>query len=49
MSGKYSYYDCLIIASTLETGCEYLFTEDMQDGQVIEGRVIRNIFREACL
>jgi predicted nucleic acid-binding protein len=33
---EYSYYDCLIIASSLEAGCKYLFSEDMQHGQIIE-------------
>ncbi|MDR0516641.1 MAG: PIN domain-containing protein [Fibromonadaceae bacterium] len=32
----YSYYDCLIIASALESNCKYLFSEDMQHGQIIE-------------
>jgi len=32
----YSYYDCLIIASALEADCKYLFTEDMQNGQIVE-------------
>ena len=32
----YSYYDCLIIASALEANCKYLFSEDMQHGQIIE-------------
>jgi len=36
---KYSYWDSLIIASALENECSILFTEDMQDGQVIEGRL----------
>jgi len=40
----YSYYDSLMIASALESGCTYLFSEDMSDGQVIENRLtIRNI------
>jgi predicted nucleic acid-binding protein len=44
----YSYYDSLIIASALELDCKYLFSEDMSDGQVIEGQVtIRNIFVHA--
>ncbi|MCX8070170.1 MAG: PIN domain-containing protein [Thermodesulfovibrionales bacterium] len=34
---KYSYWDSLIISSALENNCSVLFTEDMQDGQVIEG------------
>lgn len=32
----YSYYDSLILASALESGCQKVFTEDMQNGQVIE-------------
>jgi predicted nucleic acid-binding protein len=41
----YSYYDSLIIASALERACQYLLSEDMSDGQVIEGKLtIKNIF-----
>ena len=41
----YAYYDSLIIASALEHDCLYLLTEDMSNGQVIEGRLtIKNIF-----
>jgi predicted nucleic acid-binding protein len=42
---QYSYYDSLIVASALESGCRYLLSEDMSDGQIIEGTLsIRNIF-----
>ncbi|MDO8465487.1 MAG: PIN domain-containing protein [Gallionella sp.] len=42
---RYSYYDSLILAAALSTGCETLSTEDMQHGQVIEGALtIRNPF-----
>jgi len=42
---KYSYYDSLIIASALERGCEYLLSEDLSDGQIIDGSLtIKNIF-----
>ncbi|MCL1941141.1 MAG: hypothetical protein FWG09_04290 [Synergistaceae bacterium] len=42
---RYSYYDSLIIASALEHDCQYLLTEDMANGQVIEGQLtIQNIF-----
>jgi predicted nucleic acid-binding protein len=42
---KYSYYDSLIIASAFERDCQYLFSEDMSDGQILGGRLtIRNIF-----
>ena len=40
-----AFYDALIIASALEAGCSMLFTEDMQDGRLIGGRLtIRNPF-----
>jgi predicted nucleic acid-binding protein len=35
----YTTYDALIIASALEGGCDVLYSEDLQDGQVIEGRL----------
>jgi predicted nucleic acid-binding protein len=35
---KYSYYDSLIIASALECECSYLFSEDMNDRQIIDDR-----------
>jgi predicted nucleic acid-binding protein len=39
-------YDALIVASALEATCTILYSEDMQDGQVIEKRLtIRNPFR----
>jgi predicted nucleic acid-binding protein len=42
----YSYYDSLIVASALEFDCDYLFTEDMKDGQLIDDRLkIVNIFK----
>jgi len=33
---QYSYYDCLIIATALENSCTVLYSEDMQNGQMIE-------------
>ena len=41
----YSYYDRLIIASALEQDCDYLLSEDMNDGQVIGKMAIKNIFK----
>jgi predicted nucleic acid-binding protein len=39
------YYDSLIVASALETGCKFLFSEDLTDGQVIaESLTILNIY-----
>ena len=41
----FSVYDALIVASALQAGCKTLYTEDMQDGQTIQGRlVVRNPF-----
>ena len=43
----YAYYDSLIVASALERECVYLLSEDLADGQVIEGSLtIKNIFAE---
>ena len=33
---QYSFYDSLIIAAALSCNCKTLYSEDMQDGQVIE-------------
>jgi predicted nucleic acid-binding protein len=39
-------YDALVVASALAADCETLYTEDLQDGQVIEERLtIRNPFQ----
>lgn len=38
-------YDAMIVASALLAGCTLLYSEDMQNGQVIDGRLtIRNPF-----
>jgi predicted nucleic acid-binding protein len=36
---KYSYWDCLIIASALINDCSSLYTEDMQHDQFIENKL----------
>lgn len=33
----FSIYDSMILASALLAGCEQVFTEDLQDGQCIDG------------
>jgi predicted nucleic acid-binding protein len=43
---RYGFYDSLIIAAALDAGCTQLFSEDLQDGQQIEGLTIRNPFLE---
>jgi len=41
----FSFFDCLMLASALCCGCEYIFTEDIRDGQIINGILkIVNIF-----
>jgi len=33
---QFSYFDCIMLASALEHNCTYIFSEDMQHGQIIE-------------
>lgn len=40
-----SWWDALIVASAHAGGCRYLLTEDLQDGQDIEGLLIISPFR----
>ena len=41
----YSIYDALIAAAALEAGCKTLYSEDLQDGQIINRQLtIRNPF-----
>lgn len=43
-----SYWDALIIAAALATGCNTLYSEDLQDGQIFEGRLtVKNPFSSA--
>ena len=43
---KYSFYDSLIIATALNSQCQVLLSEDLQDKQIIDGRLrIVNPFR----
>ena len=44
----YSYYDSLILATAVLSGCDYIFSEDLQDGQIIENKIeIVNIFKRS--
>jgi predicted nucleic acid-binding protein len=41
-----SFWDSLVVASAIESGCNMLYTEDMQDGLTVEGQLtIINPFR----
>lgn len=40
-----SYWDALIIAAALASGCDTLYSEDLQDGQIFEERLtVKNPF-----
>jgi len=42
---RYSLYDASIVAAALSAGCGTLYSEDLQGGQLIDGRLtIRNPF-----
>jgi predicted nucleic acid-binding protein len=41
----FSFWDSLIIAAAIDAGCAILYTEDLQDGQIIDGILtVRNPF-----
>jgi predicted nucleic acid-binding protein len=40
----YRIFDSLIVAAALEAGCSTLYSEDLNDGQAIDGLTIRNPF-----
>ena len=42
-----SFYDSLILAAAHQTGCRVVYSEDMQDGQTVQGVTIRNPFKAA--
>lgn len=45
---RINHWDALIVAAALATGCGTLYSEDMQDGQVFEGRLtVKNPFSAA--
>ncbi|MGI4897014.1 MAG: PIN domain-containing protein [Janthinobacterium lividum] len=41
----YSFYDCMILSSALESNCTVLYSEDLHNGQVIDNKlIIKNPF-----
>lgn len=43
---RLSFWDSLVVAGAIESGCNVLYTEDMQDGLTVEGQlIIANPFR----
>ncbi len=49
LAGRFrlSFYDALTVAAAVMAKCAVLYSEDMQDGQVIDGVTIRNPFAGA--
>jgi len=44
---KFSFYDAVIVAAAIDSGCTTLITEDLQNGQVIADTLtIRNPFQD---
>jgi predicted nucleic acid-binding protein len=42
----YSYYDSLILAAAIISDCVFVLSEDLHDGQIIDGKIeIVNIFK----
>lgn len=44
---RYSWWDCLLLASAIELGCSHFLSEDLQDGHVIGGLTVINPFLHA--
>lgn len=44
---RLSFWDALIVSAAISVGCKSLLSEDLNDGQVIEGVKVENPFREA--
>ena len=44
---RLSFWDALIVAAAKSSGCEYLLTEDLQHGQMLEGIEVVNPFSRA--
>jgi predicted nucleic acid-binding protein len=45
----YSFYDCLIVAAAVQAGCNILYSEDMQHGQLVAGLRIVNPFLNTAM
>ncbi len=44
-SHGFSFWDSAIVAAALTLGCDRLYTEDLTDGQVVDGLTVVNPFR----
>ena len=43
----FSFWDSLIVETAIDSGAQWLFTEDLQDGQLIGQLKVTNPFRTA--
>ena len=43
-----SFWDAMVLQSAVESGCHTLWTEDLNDGQLVKGVRIRNPFKAAA-
>lgn len=41
---SYSWWDCVLVASALRLGCTHFLSEDLQDGQAVDGLTIVDPF-----
>ncbi|MEJ0028148.1 MAG: PIN domain-containing protein [Rhizomicrobium sp.] len=48
-AGRFSYWDCVLLASAAEAGCTTLLSEDMKDGAKLGAVTVRNPFGPAGL
>ncbi len=42
---RFSFWDSMIVAAARAQGCDVLWTEDMDDGRIVEGMRVANPFR----
>ena len=43
---RLSFWDAMVVRAAAETGCSILWTEDLNDGQLLQGVRVRNPFAE---
>ena len=43
----YSWWDCILLASAIELGCDAFLSEDLQDGHLVRGLTVISPFRHS--
>lgn len=46
LPGLFFFYDLLVVAAALESGCSTLLSEDLQHGRNVEGVALANPFMD---